>query len=436
MYILSLLSLFALVALFFVASLFHGTFRQRRQMKERLLAPNNSWFWKLHLLLFKDNTCEVFLFYLKASQYILAIVYVLLYSALFFSFPQSLGYVEGSKIIAGLFSLFLVYFSFSDLLPRIWSLYSPLSLLRVCFRPVVALLFWLSPILLSIYKLASWLSHGESFSAFSDPDLPLVSMLKDVKPDDQWSETDRRILQSVINFRGRIAREIMRPRVELFCLPDDLTIEQAAQLLQKEGYSRIPVYKNTVDTIIGVLFFRDVLTKYISSIDSEDRESILSAPIKTLMKKVFYCPETKKISSLLQEFRNRQTHIAVIVDEYGGTSGLVTIEDIFEEIVGEISDEYDVEEVLFTPSQAGGWIVDAKMNLLDIEEELGIYIPQEEDYDTLAGYIFYRVGSIPQSGLVLHTDRFEVEILKSNDRMVEQVRITPISEPTTEEPLS
>ena len=105
----------------------------------------------------------------------------------------------------------------------------------------------------------------------------------------------------------------------------------------------------------------------------------------------------------------------------------MTIEDILEEIVGEISDEYDDQEALFSASPGGGWIVDARMNLLDVEEELGVKIPQEEDYDTLAGYVFYRVGSIPQAGLVLHHDAFEIEILKSNDRMVEEVRITPLA---------
>jgi CBS domain containing-hemolysin-like protein len=224
----------------------------------------------------------------------------------------------------------------------------------------------------------------------------------------------------------------MRPRVDLFCLSENISLKQAADLLQREGYSRVPVYRETIDTIVGVLFYKDVLAKYAAAAEAgTNRETLLATPVKTLVKKVYYCPETKKIAPLLQEFRKRQTHMAVVVDEYGGTAGLVTIEDILEEIVGEISDEYDEQEALFSPAPGGGWIVDARMNLLDVEEEMGIKIPQEEDYDTLAGYIFYRVGSIPQAGLVLHHDTFEIEVLKSNDRMVEEVKIVPI---TNEEP--
>ena len=218
----------------------------------------------------------------------------------------------------------------------------------------------------------------------------------------------------------------MRPRVDLFCISETISLKQAADLLQREGYSRVPVYRETIDTIVGVLFYKDVLAKYAAASGAGgNREDLLAASIKSLVKKVYYCPETKKIASLLQEFRKRQTHMAVVVDEYGGTAGLVTIEDILEEIVGEISDEYDDQEALFSPAPGGGWIVDARMNLLDVEEEMGIKIPQEEDYDTLAGYIFYRVGSIPQAGLVLHHDAFEIEVLKSNDRMVEEVKSSP-----------
>jgi CBS domain containing-hemolysin-like protein len=278
------------------------------------------------------------------------------------------------------------------------------------------------------------MSPHATFSSFGEPGAHVIDLIRGIKPAEEWSEADRRVLQSVLHFRDRIAREIMRPRVELFCLPEEITVQQAAEMLQREGYSRVPVYKDTVDTIVGVLFYKDVLAKYITATQSEaNQEELLSMPIKKLIKKVFYCPETKKIASLLQEFRKRQTHIAVIVDEYGGTSGLVTIEDILEEIVGEIADEYDVEETLFKPRVDGGWIVDARMNLLDIEEELGITIPQEEDYDTLAGYVFYRVGSIPQAGLILHHDRFELEVLKSNDRMVEEVSITPIQPHSTDQ---
>jgi len=434
-FIFAFLAFLCLVALFFVGALLQSTHRQKKLVTDKLTSTP-CWFWKLHLWICKENNGEALLFHLTSAQYILGTLYVLFYCATILGtipislYVSSYAWINGLELFRAISSFLLListYFVFTDLLPRTWAYYSAPSLLRFIYRPSVLILLLLSPLLLSMCTILRWMSPHSTFSSFGEPGALLIDLVRGIKPAEEWGEADRRVLQSVLHFRDRIAREIMRPRVELFCLPEEITVQQAAQMLQREGYSRVPVYKDTVDTIIGVLFYKDVLAKYITATQSkDDREEILSMPIKNLVKKVFYCPETKKIASLLQEFRKRQTHIAVIVDEYGGTSGLVTIEDILEEIVGEIADEYDIEETLFRPKVDGGWIIDARMNLLDIEEELGIIIPQEEDYDTLAGYVFYRVGSIPQAGLTLHHDRFELEVLKSNDRMVEEVSITPL----------
>jgi putative hemolysin len=328
--------------------------------------------------------------------------------------------------IAFLVSIFVINIVVSDLIPRTWAFLSPETLLRFAKQPTFFFLLLLSPLTIVVCRVVKFVLPETTFAPFSDPKAKILELFQGTA--ENWAESDIRLLQSVMNFKNRIAREIMRPRVDLFCLPENISLKQAAELLQREGYSRVPVYRDTIDTIVGVLFYKDVLAKYAAAAEAgTNREALLTTPVKTLVKKVYYCPETKKIGSLLQEFRKRQTHMAVVVDEYGGTAGLVTIEDILEEIVGEISDEYDEQEALFTSAPGGGWIVDARMNLLDVEEEMGIKIPQEEDYDTLAGYIFYRVGSIPQAGLVLHHDTFEIEILKSNDRMVEEVKIVPIA---------
>jgi len=139
---------------------------------------------------------------------------------------------------------------------------------------------------------------------------------------------------------------------------------------------------------------------------------------------VLYTPETKKISMLLQEFRKKQMHLAVVVDEYGGTAGVVTIEDILEEIVGEIADEYDEDTELFSRLTTGTWLLDARMSIIDIEEELDIKIPQDADYDTIGGYIYHRTGTIPSRGFVIDHDDFKIEVMKSNERGVEKVKMT------------
>jgi len=238
----------------------------------------------------------------------------------------------------------------------------------------------------------------------------------------QLSVQDKKLMISVASFKDRIAREIMVPRIDIVMLSSNSTVDDAAKNFVAEGYSRIPVYKNTLDNINGVLLYKDLLNVYLQQ---HDPSILKTTSIEPLIKPVVYTPETKKISILLQEMKAKQIHMAIVVDEYGGTEGIVTIEDILEELVGEIADEYDdlQEEVLFKPHPQGGWIVDAKMNIVDIEKEMAILIPQSPEYDTVGGYIFHRAGAIPTKGWKIHHENFDLEILKTSDRSVEKVRI-------------
>ena len=253
----------------------------------------------------------------------------------------------------------------------------------------------------------------------------IVEILQKADVQGYLSEMDKKLLGSVVKFKDRIVREVMVPRIDLFCLPATSSIREAAKELQEEGYSRIPIYKETIDNIVGVLMFKDILELYMDCESGKKDPSLLNGVIEPLIKRPFYTPETKKVSGLLQEFRSRGMHMAIVVDEYGGTEGVVTIEDLLEEIVGEITDEYDVnDEVLYTPLPGGGsWIVDARMSIIDAEEILGISIPQEGDYDTIGGYLFHRFGTIPSNGQKVHHDEFDMEILSSTERSVEKVRI-------------
>ncbi len=231
---------------------------------------------------------------------------------------------------------------------------------------------------------------------------------------------ERKLILSVANFKERNVREVMVPRIDVIALPEEATLAEAAAILLKERYSRLPVYKDNIDHIVGVLLYKDVLSAF--------SQHPAADTIKTLIKPVLYTPETKKIALLLQEFRIKQIHLAIVVDEYGGTEGIITIEDILEELVGEIADEDDTDqEILFSVLPSGGWIVDARMTTLDIEKELSIRIPTSPEYDTLGGYIYHRAGAIPSRGWRLHHDDFDLEILSSDDRSIEKVKIIPHS---------
>lgn len=234
---------------------------------------------------------------------------------------------------------------------------------------------------------------------------------------------DQKLITSIASFRDRIAKEVMVPRVDIYSLSINQTVHKAAEKLITEGYSRIPVYKDTIDNIVGVLLLKDVMHYYIEA-HRKNTPTLLNTPLETLITPVIYAPETKKISHLLQEFKVKKIHLAIVVDEYGGTEGIVTIEDILEELVGEISDEYDIdEETLFVEEADSKYIIDAKMNLYDIENQIGISLPKSPEYDTLGGFIYHKAGTIPKIGWKLLQDTFELEVIRCSNRAIEKIRI-------------
>lgn len=339
------------------------------------------------------------------------------------------NYLDTFWIILSTFVLILGSFIVGDYLPRVFGTRLPEKALQMGLPLSSIFLFLAFPLSYVFLKISQSVSRDSYFDSTQEPSAQAKQEIIDLIQEAEVSPTldihDKKLIESVLIFKERCAREVMVPRVDVFSLSADTSIKEAAHLLKNEGYSRTPVYRNTVDNIVGVLMYKDILRKYMEA-EEKKNPKILEAPIETIQKNILYTPETKKISSLLQEFRKKQVHLAIVVDEYGGTEGIVTIEDILEEIVGEISDEYDQEEESFKHQPDGSWIVDAKMNILDAEEQLGIQIPQEEEYDTIGGYVFHVAGAIPSPGFIIHREDFDLEILESSDRSVEKVRIKPV----------
>lgn len=332
-------------------------------------------------------------------------------------------------------SLLLLLFFAGDFLGRIIGNLYPNYSIKLA-APIIScfmtLLFPFTFLFLKCFhKLPSPLYFDPTHEPTQEAKQEIIEIIEESNLNTHLDPHDKKLIESVMEFKDRIAREVMVPRVDIFGLSYETPIEDAATLIYKEGYSRIPVYKDTLDNIIGVLMYKDVLAKYMEHASKGDK-AILQTPISTLVKSVLYTPETKKISHLLQEFRKQQVHLAIIVDEYGGTEGIVTIEDILEEIVGDIADEYDEEEALFIPLPEGGWLIDGRMGILDIEEQLGIEIPQDGDYDTIGGYIFHETGTIPAKGYIITKPNFELEVIRSNDRRVEKLRIKSTSQENSE----
>jgi putative hemolysin len=321
--------------------------------------------------------------------------------------------------------LLLVYLFLGDFSPRAWAHSRPEAALKACANLAAPFLFVFLPLNLLLLQMARIFLGKKRirllFESQTQNPERLLEAMEEAPGQPAMEGQERKLLTSVITFRGKVAREVMVPRIKMFSLDSSLSIAEAAPLCLAEGYSRVPLYQDTLDQIIGVLLLKDLLAVYVAA-----EPGSLERPIGTLAKAVLYTPENKRISQLLQEFRAKQLHMAIVVDEYGGTEGILTIEDILEELVGEIADEYDIaEEALFVAQPGGAWLVDAQIGILDLDDKLGIRLPQSADYDTLGGFIFHKTGTIPTTGFRLHCDLVDLEIVSSNERCVERVCIRP-----------
>jgi putative hemolysin len=224
---------------------------------------------------------------------------------------------------------------------------------------------------------------------------------------------DRRLLQSIVDFGDTLAREVMTPRPDIVAIQADTTVSQLRALFREQEYSRFPVYQENLDNILGIIRVKDLLK--VDGSASDDR------PITPLIRPTTFVPETKRVSELLKEFQRKQVQMAIVVDEYGGTAGLVTVEDLLEEIVGEIRDEDDVESEPIVEEGQGSYVFSAKVSFDDLREHLDLEI-EPEGFETVGGYILTRLGRVPAVGETFELDGLQVEVLEAERRRIHKVR--------------
>ena len=222
----------------------------------------------------------------------------------------------------------------------------------------------------------------------SEEELKMLAELGEEEGTLQEEESD--MIQSIFDFKGKTVGEIITPRVDIVSLKSDESIDTAMDTIAERQFSKIPIYKDSIDNIKGILYAKDIIPYLMGS-----RPNI---NLQTLAREPFFIPETKPIDDLMEEFKSRKTSIAIVVDEWGGTEGLVTLEDVVEEVVGEIRDPYDQEESDVLKQPDGSFIVDGSITIYDLEEETDIEFPEERDYDTLAGFILDTLTDIPKTG--------------------------------------
>jgi len=258
-------------------------------------------------------------------------------------------------------------------------------------------------------------------------DETLRDWVEQEQPESTLDQGEREMIYSIFHFSETMTKEIMVPRMDVLALDVNTTIREARQEFISAGHSRVPVYDDTIDNVIGLLYAKDLL----AVVDGDD--TILNQ--RHLVRPAYFVPEAKKVDELLTEMQSRGVHMALVVDEYGGVAGVVTLEDIVEEIVGEIRDEYDQGEVqLYERLPEGGYLIQGRATIDEFNEITGLDL-SDEYADTLGGYIYGQLGRVPQPGEVVRNDNFDFTVEEVVARRILKVKVQKIPEPesTTEE---
>ena len=225
-------------------------------------------------------------------------------------------------------------------------------------------------------------------------------------------EEGRELLQSIVDFTETVVKEVMTPRPDIVSVPVDSTLQHLRSVFREEQYSRMPVYRDSLDNIVGIVFVKDLVALPPGA----------EPPLTTLMRAATFVPESKRVSDLLKEMQRRQVQLAIVVDEYGGTAGLVTVEDLLEEIVGEIRDEYDVESETVTDEGDNVFVFSGKVSVDEVRDRLGVTI-EREGFETLGGYLLSHLGRMPYVGEAFEIDDLSVEVLEVERRRITRVRV-------------
>ncbi len=313
---------------------------------------------------------------------------------------------------------------FGEITPKTHAKQHPEYVFRKVIKVVSILTFALTPVislLMFISNAINKLRGGEKISEgpFITED-EIILMADIAAKEGIFEKQESRMIKDIFKFNDIAVKEIMVPRIDMVCLQDSAGIDEIINVIKKNNFSRIPVYHQSVDKIIGVLYAKDIL----SLLSEYDKTSLKELKAKDVAKPALFIPETKKIDDLLADFRKMKIQIAIVVDEFGGTSGLVTLEDVIEEIFGEIQDEYDEEEDYFIKDLGENrYEMDGRTPINQIERFFDVEFPQT-DYETIGGYICDKIERMPRVGEEIELiDGYKVKVLKTSPTRVVKVEV-------------
>ena len=352
---------------------------------------------------------------------LIVLLFASLAETLFGDFNISLNLYFFAVPIRFLLEVILVTFLillFGEVLPKVYASRNALLFAKKISKFIHTINILLTPFSTPLIAITKWVEQkfGSKASKFS---VETLSQALELTSQDATSTDEQKILNGIVNFGNTETVQIMKPRIDVFALSDTETYEEVLSKILTNGYSRNPVYSENIDNIIGVLYAKDLLAHLNKK----------TFDWQTLLREPFFVPENKKLDDLLADFRAKKNHLAIVVDEYGGTSGVVTLEDVIEEIVGDINDEFDDEDVSYSKIDANNYIFEGKTSIKDFckildDEDEEIFEEEKGESETLAGFILEISGKFPKKGAEINFKNYTFTIEALDKKRIKQVKAT------------
>ncbi|MBL7939333.1 MAG: gliding motility-associated protein GldE [Flavobacteriales bacterium] len=326
-------------------------------------------------------------------------------------------------VIQVLVVAFVIVF-IGEVLPKVYATSNPVRVAQLMSGPLVTLRWLFKPISETLVRSTSFIEKRYRKRTTQNISVDALGHVLDLTNDPSSTEEEQRILRGIVKFGAIEVRQVMRPRTEMVAFDKELSFKELVAAIVDSGFSRVPVYEETVDRVIGVLYIKDVLPNLDK--DSFDWHAILRAP--------YFVPESKKLDDLLKEFQREKVHLAIVVDEYGGTSGIISLEDVIEEIVGDITDEYDDEDLFYSKLDDHTWVFEGRTSLTDVYRVLDIdgalFEENKGDSGTLGGFILELTGRIPKKGERAELRNFTFVVEGSDNKRIRRVKVIMRDEAT------
>ncbi|MEW7289829.1 gliding motility-associated protein GldE [Aquimarina sp. 2304DJ70-9] len=328
-----------------------------------------------------------------------------------------LGWINVRFVVEVGVAAFLILL-FGEILPKIYASRNKVKFAKFMARPLGVLDWMITPISLPMRKVTIGI-HNRLGKQKSNLSVDQLSQALELTSDKDTTVEEKKILEGIVSFGNTDTKQVMRPRIDIFALNCESSYTEILPEIITNGYSRIPVYEESIDKVTGILYVKDLLP-YVNKTDF-DWMSLLRAP--------YFVPENKKLDDLLNDFKDKKNHLAIVVDEYGGTSGLISLEDIIEEIVGDISDEFDDEDLIFSKLDDNNYVFEGRTALKDFYKVLqlennDIFENHKGEAETIAGLLLEISGSFPKRGETITLDKYLFKVESLDNKRIKQVKLT------------